>query len=249
MFWSGETIHKNLKDLIFDSKGNSIGDPDQIDCAAYQLTIGPQVFITPTQESDDKKGHTRINLKKEDDFVIPKGQFAFLLSEEIVSIPNNILGLISFKTKKLKFRGLVNVSGFHVDPGFKGRIIFSLFNAGPLDITLKRGMPFALLWFAKLDKKTSKVYKSGAQQNLEIDPEITGCMNSVVHSPGALHRRIDELEKRINDSALTQQKWFFGILIVILVGTLVNLFSGFIADHIKAQSEISSTSHELGGDA
>ena len=58
------------------------------------------------------------------------GQFAFLLTDEIVEVPDSAMALISIKAK-IKWRGLINVSGFHVDPGFKGRLIFSVYNAGP----------------------------------------------------------------------------------------------------------------------
>jgi dCTP deaminase len=42
---------------------------------------------------------------------------------------------------KIKQRGLVNVSGFHVDPGYSGKLLFSVYNAGPRSIVLTRGEP------------------------------------------------------------------------------------------------------------
>ena len=53
------------------------------------------------------------------------------------------MAFISIKAK-LKFRGLVNVSGFHIDPGYRGKIIFAVFNAGPQPILLRRGQPATL---------------------------------------------------------------------------------------------------------
>ena len=57
--------------------------------------------------------------------VIPPGQFGLILTNEVVTIPNDLIGFISIKAK-IKFRGLINVSGFHVDPGFHGHGIFTL---------------------------------------------------------------------------------------------------------------------------
>jgi hypothetical protein len=40
------------------------------------------------------------------------------------------MAFISMRTA-FKFKGLVNISGFHVDPGYKGKLIFAVFNASP----------------------------------------------------------------------------------------------------------------------
>ena len=47
--------------------------------------------------------------------------------------------------------GLVNVSGFHVDPGWEGPLIFAVFNGGPSPVTVKRLDELFHIWFADLD--------------------------------------------------------------------------------------------------
>jgi len=69
-------------------------------------------------------------------FVIPPGQFAYLLTEEVVRIPSSAMGFISLKFG-VKGPGLINVSGFHVDPGYWGRLVFSVYNAGPSEARLQ----------------------------------------------------------------------------------------------------------------
>ncbi|WEV50113.1 hypothetical protein OZX61_12000 (plasmid) [Acinetobacter sp. ESL0695] len=69
-----------------------------------------------------------------------------------MKVPNNALAFISFKAK-YKYKGLINVSGFHVDPGWYGKLTFSIYNAGPSDIALEKGDPFALIWYADLDNE------------------------------------------------------------------------------------------------
>ena len=56
--------------------------------------------------------------------------------------------------------GLVNVSGFHVDPGYKGRLKFAVYNAGGSDIKLTRGDAIFLIWFSELDKVSQHLYVS-----------------------------------------------------------------------------------------
>jgi len=68
-------------------------------------------------------GKTTVGVGKQ--IAIPPGQLALLITEEEVAIPTNRIGFISIKFTA-KMRGLINVSGFHVDPGFKGKLKFSV---------------------------------------------------------------------------------------------------------------------------
>src|SRR3982750_357640 len=111
-FWSGETlleIQKSGVELIkpFDEK--------QIDCNCYTLRMGDHYFVTSAK--GDAEPPTKTKIAVGDGFNIPPGQFAFLISEEEVFIPHFAMAFISMRTP-FKFRGLVNVSGFHVDPGY-----------------------------------------------------------------------------------------------------------------------------------
>ena len=51
------------------------------------------------------------------------------MTKESIEVPLDALGLISIRSK-YKLKGLINVSGFHVDPGFRGSLVFAVYNAG-----------------------------------------------------------------------------------------------------------------------
>ena len=142
-FWSGVTLAARLPKLIegFDKKN--------IDCAAYTLRIGPAIYVSPST-SAEAATRTKVVLDERQDFVIPPGQFAFLLTEERVTVPSSAVAFISMKAG-VKFKGLVNVSGFHVDPGYSGRLVFGVYNAGPATVHLARGDDCFLIWYASLD--------------------------------------------------------------------------------------------------
>ena len=61
------------------------------------------------------------------------------------------MGFISVKAT-YKLKGLVNVSGFDVDPGWTARLIFTVFNAGPGDDPPRKGAFEFLIWIADLDE-------------------------------------------------------------------------------------------------
>lgn len=106
---------------------------------ACDLRLGEQIYIT----SDNMP----IRLSEENNIaVIKPGEFALLITEEYVNMPFDLMGFITVKFTYKKL-GLINISGFHVDPGYQGRIIFSVYNAGPNDILLRKGSPIFMIFF------------------------------------------------------------------------------------------------------
>lgn len=104
----------------------------RLDEAGYRLSVGHEYY---TNRGDGGK----INqLEVGEAFVVKPGEFVFVLTEETLSIPFDCIAFVSARATT-KFRGLVNVSGFQVDPGYRGKFIFAMFNAGPTNIHLKRG--------------------------------------------------------------------------------------------------------------
>lgn len=184
-FWSGETLESRLPNLIEGF------DPEQIDCAAYTLRIGREVYISPSTASEATTRTKRI-LKENEGFVIPPGQFAFLLTEERVKVPESAIAFISMKAR-IKFKGLVNVSGFHVDPGYHGRLVFAAYNAGPAYVNLAQGEDCFLIWYASLEGKSGKFVRTGPPFD-EIPSDLISPIAGQLHSLAGLSDRIQRVE-------------------------------------------------------
>lgn len=108
------------------------------------------------------------------------------------------MGFISLKSV-IKFKGLINVSGFHVDPGFEGNLIYSVFNAGPSPIHIARGDPLFLLWIADIDGKIdSKYFKYGKFPQSEIPTKLISEVAREVQSVQRISERLEKTEHRIN---------------------------------------------------
>jgi dCTP deaminase len=189
-FWSGETLLHELPSLVTPF------NPDNIDCAAYTLMIGHEVYVSPTDETPDPKSKTKQQLADGQCFPIPPGQFAFLLTEETVTIPPDALGFISMKAT-IKFRGLVNISGFHVDPGFSGQLIFSVFNAGPATVHLQQGQPCFLIWYVGLDRTSTRVRNLPGRKG--IDPALINAIPNELQSLEGLSRKIKSVETSLGE--------------------------------------------------
>jgi len=189
-FWSSQKLEANLAKLTDHP------DKKMVDCNALTLRVGGEVYVTPGLEQPVPNAHTKKQLKPDEAVTIPPGQFAFLLTEERITIPPELMGFISIKAT-YKLKGLVNVSGFHVDPGWSGPLIFTVYNAGPATIHLQRGLDVFLLWIADLDaaSKKRKVVPAGNG----IPPAIINNITGVVDSMYALEKRMKEDVKAVGE--------------------------------------------------
>ena len=226
MFWSGETLSERLGELI---------EPftlDRVDCAAYTLAVGPEVYVSPNSQTADPTTVTVRKLAQDDAFAIPPGQFAFLLSEEIVGVPDNALAFISIRAKT-KFRGLVNVSGFHVDPGYRGQLTFAVFNAGPVSIHLKRGQPIFLIWYASLDRETT--FKKDGRVRKGIDTALVAGVGGELQSFTSLSTKISDidtaLDKRIH--AVEKEQTYTRVIGTIVLTVVIGLVVGLTVTWLK----------------
>jgi len=221
-FWSGQELARRAA----SEKLISSFDAKNIDCASYTLHLGRQVFIT--QEGGKfrrllNRGYVPglKNLEPNSVVNIPPGQFAFLLTEEKVRMPADALGFISIKARH-KYKGLVNVSGFHVDPGWNGYLMFSVFNAGPSDIILKRGEKLFLLWFAALDQVSQQDYMykpTPEHEEPEIQVKYVQGLTQPVQSLPSLSRDVAKLRHATvrGDIALGLVIPTFGLLLALAV--------------------------------
>lgn len=184
------------KSIVELSKKKDIIEPFTVDAVkngAYELSLGDEVFQTSDEPRTVRKlsGHEQI--------CIEPGHFALLLTAETVKIPTDKIAFISIKAT-IKFQGLVNVSGFHVDPGFEGQLLFSVYNAGSYRIVLSRGSKYFPIWFAELDdeQEYAGVHK---KQNRIPDETIAALSQGEINAPIVLNSKIDDVrldaDKRI----------------------------------------------------
>ena len=164
-----------------------------------------------------------------DAFTIPPGQFAFLLTEEIVSVPADALAFISIRAKT-KFRGLVNVSGFHVEPGYHGQLTFAVFNAGPVPIHLKRGQPIFLIWYASLDRETA--VKKDGDIHMGINPELITGIAGELQSFAGLSKKVKDVDKTLGDRihAVEKEQMYYRVIGAIALAFMVVLTVNWLKD-------------------
>ena len=215
---------EKIKELITE-KGIIHPKPDteeivkRVKHGAYELSLGNQIFQT---DSEDKKRSAT-----PETVTINPGQFALLLTKESIRIPQDKIAFISIKAG-IKLRGLINVSGFHVDPGFEGKLVFSVYNAGSGPISLEKDAPCFLIWFANLDVQNGDQDSyNGEHQDQDSIPlkYIDSLNSSELASPNVLMKKINDNYKDLDAKATTRSYIYrtgFGILIVAVLKILLD---------------------------
>jgi dCTP deaminase len=146
MFLSSERIRERC--LNGESKliSEATFETSNVRQASYDMRLGPASYVVgdeaPVQLTDEKNRY----------LTIAPGQFALLTTFEEVCMPEDLLAFITLRNT-FKMQGLINVSGFHVDPTHKGMLVFAVNNIGPSDIRLRLHEPTFTIFFAKVDGK------------------------------------------------------------------------------------------------
>jgi dCTP deaminase len=183
VFWE-----KHLKGMKFDFIIITPFDEKRVFPASYELSLGNQYYAT----SDELPSELGQRLTPEYIRIEP-GEFAVLTTRECIYVPTNLVAFISVKYG-YKEQGLVNVSGFHVDPGFFGKLLFTVYNAGPGDIVLQAGSPIFLIMFAKLKERAEKGYEGIHQGQHDIPSDVVSKLRGTSVSPRNLDERLKKLE-------------------------------------------------------
>lgn len=220
-FWGPARLEERLRD------GGRISTfcPSRIDGASYRLSIGHEVYVSPSMGSTDASTKSITRLKDREAFAIPPGQFAFLLTNETLRLDVEEIAFISIRATT-KYRGLVNVSGFHVDPGFQGRLTFAVFNAGPVPVHLRQGDDIFLIWYADLSDGVT-VPKEG--QYDQIQSRWINGISGELHSLASLSASVTDVEQRLDQrlNAVTRELAIFRVVAAIAVTALVAV-GGFL---------------------
>jgi dCTP deaminase len=232
-FWNTQTLKKRIPaERIIEPY-----DDKRVTHAAYEMAVGPEAFVT-SNASDTTL------LPRGGKVVIPPGQFGLLTTQETLRIPPDVFALISIRAS-IKFQGLVNVSGFHVDPGFVGPLKFAVYNAGSQPIVLDQGQRAFMIWLTSLDESDVDPYRAKTSGTPVIGAADVARIQGEVASPAALKKRIDELQedldRRFHDMQAdidkkwhaTEQlhlnkKWALGVVITLFVGILIMLMKACV---------------------
>lgn len=176
---------------------------------SYDLRLGQQVYVVGEKAPRQ--------LSSRDPYLrLSPGQFAILTSHEKLDVPKNLVAFITLRNR-YKMEGLLNISGFHVDPTFKGRLLFAVHNIGPTDIRLKLEEPTFTIFFAFVGEGIGR-----ARQN----PPLEGIQLADVHQLGGATVTLAKLKTEVD-----QVRFMLLVYAPFAVAALVALLISLIKAH------------------
>lgn len=188
-------------------KSEWLGDDVDGDCfnqASYDLRLGAEAYIV---------GEDTPKLLTPDDpyLVLKPGHFAMLTTVEKLNMPDDHMAFITVRMR-YKNQGLVNISGFHVDPSFSGHLKFAVQNVGPSDVYLRLNEPTFSIFFALVHGQIGERRKPVARA-LAMDDMHTLGGSSVTLTQ--MKKDIDRLNQLLMIYAPFAVSAFIAILVLI----------------------------------
>ena len=165
-------------------------------------------------------------------------------------MPPDALAFIAMRSR-YKFRGLINVSGFSVDPGYSGKLIFAVYNAGPATVHIAEGERWFTIFFADLDRRSDEKFvrpRSKAHQGITSE-QITAISADFLTLKG-LDTRIDETEVALDQRLKTVERdnavirWAAALVVGFLIAFGVRSCADRPAGSAAAPAEVSAIAQE-----
>ncbi|HEX8815115.1 MAG TPA: hypothetical protein VF753_06415 [Terriglobales bacterium] len=192
---------------------------------SYDLRLGSDVYVGG--KSAPKKlteAFPYLTLKP--------GQFAILTCHERINLQKgdihageqSYMGFIAVRTT-FKMQGLVNISGFHVDPTHQGTLLFAVQNVGPIDILLKYLEPTFTIFFSEVRGDIGET--RGDEKGVRFKPKLEGIRLQDVQNLGGGSVTISQLRKEISD--LKRIVLIYGpVVVAALVALIVDVIQHWV---------------------
>ena len=143
---------------------------------------------------------------------VEAGETVFVLTEELLDLPNDIKAELSNK-RKLAHEGVQILGGFCVDPNYKGPLVFGVYNFSSEPFPLIKGKKIIAAQFYRLSEE-----EQGEGEYPKPNP-IEGFPRDVIARIGrfhgisnqALEKRVEELSTVVHglrDDFERRQDWF-----------------------------------------
>lgn len=122
-----------------------------------------QLHVTPKISKLNPAG---VDLRAHRDLKLKPGQHGLTATSERVELSDNILGILHIRSS-LAREGIV-ASLALVDPGFRGQLTVSLYNAGDRPVRIRKGERFVQLSLLRLGRPATEKYGGRYQESRGI---------------------------------------------------------------------------------
>lgn len=208
---AGEKLIEAVKSQTFIKGG-------EVTCAEgvkYDFRVSSKILKASYQRPIDVDKLTET--EKRELFVEP-GEMVFILTEEHLDLPNNMIAELSPK-RKLSHAGILAIGGFCIDPLYQGRLLIGLFNLSSTPFPIIPGKKVIAATFFVLKEQECCVFARPEAALEDFPDELIQVMQkyrpmvmtSVLDSIQKIRAQVEAIRREI-DSQNEWYKRFDGIL-------------------------------------
>jgi len=99
-----------------------------------------------------------ITVAPEERFVLHPGELALGITQEAITLPDNLVGWLDGRSSLARLGLMVHVTAHRIDPGWSGNIVLEFFNSGKLPLALQPGMAIGAMSFETLTGPAERPY-------------------------------------------------------------------------------------------
>lgn len=188
--------------LILDGKDGSV------EGLKYDFALGPWMLF------GGKAPINAANLSENEraNLVVKPGELVYVMSEEKLELPPDVKADLSLK-RKISHLGIMVLGGSSVDPGYKGRLVFALYNLSTRPFPLQMGRKLIAAQFYKLSPEETPPPGTRVPEALyEFPNDLVQLMQ--IYQPATtegLRQLVNELTESLEDlrhQVQTKEEWF-----------------------------------------
>lgn len=250
---NGSLIVSGLDHAQLDlSKRSCSVQPSSLD-----LHIG-KIFVPPKEPVD----HTKTELEPQTGYQLPAGHSVIIETREEISLKANLAGF-GFPPASLSRSGLLMTNPGHVDPGWSGRLSFTMINMGRDTVSLRAGDALVTLLIFRFDDPVAKAYNERENDTDAKSSSLSEVLNELSPDFANFTSRAENLaraEVKNQRLSLELRKIYIPVVVTLattiaafFIGNITNVFSiateGFVEGEVaNVRSPLDAKIEELQSD-
>jgi deoxycytidine triphosphate deaminase len=149
---SGILIDTEIQDSVTAGSliVHSTFSPASLEASSYDIRVGARGVVGGDG--------TELDLRREPMELQP-GAYGGVVSMECFDLPGNISARIGSK-RALSYEGVILLTGSTVDPGYRGHLLFGIYNASQRKVIIRSGRKLCNVVFEKLSAEPEKLVPS-----------------------------------------------------------------------------------------
>jgi deoxycytidine triphosphate deaminase len=184
------------------------GDSRSIEGVKYDFRIGPKFLKSKFRRPIDFDSLQ--NLDAISSAEIEPGEVVFVMTEEEISLPTNMMIVLTHK-RKIAYDGILILGGLAVDPGYDGPLLIGLYNFSSRPYALTRYRKIIAGVFYQLSEEEAKdIKKLPTTTDIFPDDLVRLITNYQPVNLSGVSEKLSQLEgqfKILNDQITTSREW------------------------------------------